>query len=233
MTLKKFVINRPVFTTSRFDSSSLAVLATLIHRFNEPGEYELFIRRGDAVVHRELVRVVKGGAINQIDVDLANPEKALARCEEKAYVLNLGGVMTFYATAGKSSYSVAVSQIGEKEKLVLLDSRGLVPEGDWYAVTLVQPGVYKVYAGEASGVITVMMPKPGGDYRTDQATLIETGKEGFSREAPRIFAGQTLVFQMNVAAQVRVELVEPDQVMLQPRGPGRFTAGSPVKGSPE
>ncbi len=231
MTRQKVVLNRAIFSARPLDSSALTVLSTLIHRFPEPGDYEVFIRRGGQLVQRAPVRVVKEDATYQINVDMAALDEAGGgECccdDDSAYVLNAGGVMTFHATRGTGAYNVSVTQLGEREKHTLLDSREVVPAGDWFAVTLVRPGLYKVSAGDASAEIRVGMPKAGGGYRTDEANLVELSKTGFRTKSARMLSGQTVVFQMSVPARVRVELVEPDKATLPGEKRGTFTLRNP------
>ncbi|MBE0690691.1 MAG: hypothetical protein IH587_11280 [Anaerolineae bacterium] len=230
MNKKKVVLNRAIFSARPLDSSALTVLATLIHRFPEPGSFELLIRRNDKIVHRAPVRVVKADATYQIDVNMTALDDGGDDCcsgEKSEYVLNAGGGMTFHATQGLSAYSVSIAQIDEREKRTLLDSREVIPAGDLFAVTLVRPGLYKVSAGDASAEIRVGMPKMGSGFRADEATLVDVGRAGLRTKSSRILAGQTIVFQMSVPGRIRVELTEPDKSTLPGDTRGKFTVQNP------
>jgi len=231
MNKKTITLNRAIFSARPLDSSTLTVLSTLIHRFQEPGDYEVFVRRGGQLIHRAPVRVVKSDAAYQINVDMsaldANGGGDCCCDDESEYVLNAGGVMTFHATRGTAAYNVSVTQIGEREKRTLLDSREVIPAGDWFAVTLVRPGLYKVSAGNASAEVRVTMPKAGSGFQPGQAHVIEVGQTGYRSKAPNILAGQTLVFQMNVAGRVHVELAEPDKSTLPGDTRGKLTVQNP------
>jgi hypothetical protein len=73
------VLNRAVFTNRTFDSRALSVLTTLVHRFVEPGHYDVFVRRNGSVVHRTQVDVAPDHARTQVNVDMANvPESKRA-----------------------------------------------------------------------------------------------------------------------------------------------------------
>ncbi|MCC6613376.1 MAG: hypothetical protein IT320_07840 [Anaerolineae bacterium] len=231
MNQKKVTLNRAIFTARPLESSTLTVLSTLIHRFQEPGDYEVFVRRGDQLIHRAPVRVVKSDATYQINVDMSALDEAGGGdccCDDDTeYVLNAGGVMTFHASRGTGAYNVSVTQIGEREKRTLLDSRKVIPAGDWFAVTLVRPGLYKVSAGDASGEVRVSLPKAGSGYSSGQANLVEVGQGGFRSRTPNVLAGQSLVFQMNVPGHVRVELVEPDKSTVTGETRGKLTVQNP------
>ena len=54
---KSVVLNRAIFSQRSFDSAALTVLTSLFHRFPEAGDYDLFVRRGEQVVHLSLIHI--------------------------------------------------------------------------------------------------------------------------------------------------------------------------------
>jgi hypothetical protein len=214
------VLNRPVFTQRAFDSSSLTVLTTLFHHFPEAGDYDLVVRRGERVIHRTQVRIVAENAPQQINVDLATLGDA-----ETCGPLGADSVMGFYVSQGTGQYAVTIRQLAAREKRTLLDSSAVVPEGDFFAITLVRPGIYRVLnkEGKGAGTIHVSLPK-GKKYRVDQATLVKIGKQGmFKPRAVRILAGQTVVFQCTAPARIHAELAKAEGTSEKPIERRRYT----------
>ncbi len=218
MTNEKAALNRPVFTQRAFDSSAMTVLTTFIHRFAEAGSCDLFVRRGERVVHRATVNVVKEtNAPHQVDIDMATLGAQAKGCEcgkHAGYTLREGGVMCFFVSRGTSRYSVMIEQIGAKEKKVLADSRETVPAGDLFAVTLVLPGAYRVVNTQGNAEMQVEVGMPAERYRLDQPTIVDiqrTGKFGARRAS--ILLGQTVVFRCGAPARLQMELVKPHDII--------------------
>ncbi len=235
MATQKAVLNRPVFTQRAFDSSALTVLTTFIHRFAEAGAYDLFIRRGERVVHRATVNVVReANAAHQVDVDMASlgTEPKGCGCGKRAeYTLREGGVMCFFVSRGTSRYSVVVEQIWTKEKKTLLDSAKNIPAGDLFAVTLVLPGAYRAVNTEGNAEMLVEVSMPAERYRVDQPTLVEIGRTGkFGARRAGIQLGQTVVFRCGAQARIQMELVKPhDIIQKREQEKPRFTVRKPDK----
>jgi len=242
---KNLTLNRPVFEQQAFDSSALTVLATLFHRFVEPADYDLTVRRDDRVIHRAAVRVAAEGAPSQLNLDLAKlgGEPACAREGAPVYTLAAGGVLGLYASAGVGRYAVTIVRLDQREKRIVLDSARAVPAGDLFAVTLVRPGLYQALTvgdqGRGKGELRVALPKEGDKLRVDQATLIELGDQGLLRpDAAKLFSGQSVVFQCKLPTRIQVQLVKPDDAITgggggggtpPPVGPGRPPRGEPIR----
>jgi hypothetical protein len=227
---RKTMLNRALFVNRPLDSGALTVLATLIHRFTEPGDYELFVRREGRLIARSPVQVIGqlpdasggpagdvrtkaagSGASYQVNIDLATIGQSTGDCEpEPTYVVATGGVMGFYVSAGTGRYTVALTRILADKKMTVLDSAAGLPEGDFFAVTLVRPGVYSVTnrLADAQARVDVNLPKPEG-YRPSDASLVQAVRGGFEPAEMKLFSGQSLVFQCQTAAHLVVELIEP------------------------
>ncbi len=222
-TQKKVVLNRPVFAQRGFDSRALTVLTTLLHRFPEPDDYEVFIQRGGQQLRRLHVQVAPENAEQQINLDMATLDGEACSCgckAEAAYRLAAGGMMGFYVSQGTGKYTVMVTRFSKQEKAkpVLLDSSKVVPRGDFFAITLVQPGAYRVLntRSKAEAVIKVGFPKRK-QYRVDEATLVKIRRSGeFRRRSIQIYAGQTVVFQCNAPARLQIQMVEADKITEKP-----------------
>lgn len=234
---KEVLLNRSLFVQRAFDSGAITVLTSLIHRFGESGDYDVFVRRARRTVARLMVRVVDSDAAYQHNLDLANLQPGQHECcrEEADVLLHTGGVLSIYASQGSASFQVEVQRLGAKEKQVLLNNAEQVPGGDFFAVTPLQAGIYRVSdsLNKAEMLLRVAMPplpSPGKksaagkekkarterEYRPDQPTLVEAGRDGFSRKEVSLFSGQSLVFQCQQAARLRVEMEKPDKPASKP-----------------
>lgn len=242
---KKVTLNRAVFAARPHDSTALTCLDTLLHRFNDPGDYAVFIHRGARMIRRLTVQVTKDNAAMQHNIDLAVLEHQDCAChqDEKAdYTVKAGGVLGFYVSSGIASYSISVRNSsvkdGSNDSTVIFDSSKGVAAGDFFAATLVRPGLYRVreQLSKAEATIQVNVPpvpvslsgKPDtgkssakkGDlktasatpgYRPDRPQLFEFGPKGFGQKELQIFSGQSVVVRCGQIAQLRFELEKPDK----------------------
>lgn len=235
---KQATLNRALFAQRSFDSSRITVLSTLIHRFEETGDFEVFISRTNRTPLRLLVTVVDGDAPYQHNLDLSSLQNPKERdcCRDDADLrLHVGGVLGFFTSQGVSTFQVRIVRLGSKEKQVLLNHAEQIPAGDFFTVTPLRPGVYRVSdpLNKAEMALKVVMPplpeegktekgaktkgeRPASTYRPDQPVLVSVGKKGFDRREASLFAGQTLVFQIQSAARLRVELEKEDEAVTAP-----------------
>ncbi len=234
---RKPILNRALFAGRSLDSGALAPLTTLLHRFTEAGDYELFVRRDGQLIGRSIVRVVgelpraepprgtdmgrgdgpgnaaprpvPAGATYQTNIDLATFGATAAGCapEAAATVLATGGVLGFYVGDGMSRYNVTLTRLTGDKKETVLDSAAGVPEGDFFAVTFVRPGVYTVANRLDKGQmkVEVKLPTEKG-YRPNDGALVQVGRGGFDPANVSLYSGQSILFQCRTAAQFAVEL---------------------------
>ena len=239
---KSITLNQPVFAQEAFDSSSLSVLTTLFHRFTEVGDYEVFVRRSEQVIHRARVSVAAEGGSYQINVDMAKLGDVRSTCEcESGYGIALGGAIGFHASEGVAKYSVLITRLDKREKQTVLDSSRAIPAGDFFAVTLVRPGLYQVLnfgeRGRGKGEVKVTLPKKGDRIPVEQVTMIEAGDQGaLNPSAARLTSGQSIVFQCKLPTRIQVQMVKPDDaigggggVVPRPPGPVRPPRHGPVR----
>lgn len=237
---KRVALNRPVFSQRAFDSSALTVLTTLLHRFPEAGQYDVTVRRSGKLVGRLAVSISEGDADQQINIDMAKLGEAERRCGCDAnsdYKLVTGGVMGFYASSGTGRYTVRVSYKNDKEKKkeILLDSSQEVPQGDFFAVTLVRPGLYRVFntKQKGEGEVRVRLPKGENEYRPGQAKLVTLGKKDtIDSGSIEIFSGQSVVFHCKTPARIRAELLREDESAGEPIRDKTFRYRKPDKRPP-
>jgi hypothetical protein len=228
---RTIALNRALFTNRPLDSAAVTALVTLLHRFTEAGDYELFVSRDGQLAARSSIQVVgelpepprgepgsaarpksrSSGAPNQINLDLATIGEAADELHAATgSTVATGGIMGFYVSGGTGRYTVTITRIVGDKKETVLDSAKGVPEGDFFAVTFVRPGLYSVVnrLADAKASVRVDLPKPG-DYRPGRATLVQAVRGGFEPGELSLFSGQSLLFQCQTPSQIVVELVEP------------------------
>ena len=238
-------LNRALFAARPLESGALAPLTTLLHRFTEPGDYELFVRRDGQMVGRSIVRVVgelpraapprgtdaprvptplAAGATHQTNIDLAAFGAAVAGCAPEATttVLATGGVIGFYVSEGTSRHTVTITRLVGEKKETVLDSTAGVPEGDFFAVTLVRPGVYTVAnrLGEGQMKVEVKLPTEKG-YRPNEGVIVQVSRGGFDPAGVSLYSGQSILFQCRTAAQFTVELAKAAPETIRAAGERR------------
>jgi hypothetical protein len=210
------VLNRAVFTNRTFDSRALSVLTTLVHRFTEPGHFEVFVRRDGSVVHRTDVDVAPDHARTQVNVDMANVPESKRACGchgDAAIELRTGGALAFYVSAGVGGYVVTVRNraASDEKSGTALDSSQGVPAGGLFALTLVQPGGYRIRTGAgAEAQVAVRLPVREKGYRPDRVTVLTLRKEGFDPKSAEIFSGQSVAVHCEVGADIQAELVKEE-----------------------
>lgn len=232
MPKKSVLLNRAIFSVRPYESRALTVLTTLFHHFSEAGNYELFVRRGGAVIYRAAVLVGEKSAQQQINLDLATLQQERPRdcCDHEdgpRYTLGVNSVMGFYVSQGTGAYSVEIARTEHKERRVL-DSAAHIPAGDLFAVTLVRPGVYRALDEEsgAEAQIRVAHPDPKR-YRQGEVTLITLSGKDFKPKRAEIVSGHSVLFRCEAPARIRVELVDAAETGTRPKPGTRFTVRRP------
>jgi hypothetical protein len=218
------VLNRALLVNPALDSGAIAVRGTVFHVFQESGDHDVTILRGDRVTGRFTVAVQPEGAPPQVNVDLARLEADTGRSgsDTGRYAVREGGVMGFAVGLGVGRYAVLISHIAGGGSRTVLDSRGQIPAGDLFAVTLITPGTYRAsnLANRARLQITVAMPRRDEPYSPARPILVRAGDDGFDPAAAHILAGQSVVLLAGTPARFLVEPV-PDGTCSPTAGAGR------------
>ena len=207
-------INRALLTNPALDSGAIAVRGTVFHVFGEAGDHDVAILRDGRVAGRFTVAVQPEGAVPQVNVDLAGLAADADRSGNitAQYAVREGGVMGFHADQGIGRYAVVISHTAGGGSRTVLDSRGQLPAGDLFAVTLITPGTYRAtnLTTQARLPITVAMPGRGEPYRPARPTLVRAGDHGFDPAAAQILAGQSIVLLAETPARFLVEPAPSD-----------------------
>jgi hypothetical protein len=202
------VINRALLTNPALDSSAVAVRGTLLHVFREAGDHDVTILRDGRVTGRFSVAVQPEGAVPQVNLDLARLEADADRSGNVTghYAIREGGVMGFAVGLGVGRYAVVISHTAGGGSRTVLDSRGQLPVGDLFAVTLITSGTYRAtnLANQARLQITVAMPRRDEPYSPARPILVRAGEHGFDPAAAHILAGQSIVLLAETPARFLV-----------------------------
>ena len=206
---KDVVINRALLTNPALDSSAVAVRGTLFHVFREAGDHDVTILRDGRVTGWLTVAVQPEGAAPQVNLDLARLEADADRSGGATcyYAIREGGVMGFAVGLGVGRYAVVIGHAAGGGSRTVLDSRGQLPPGDLFAVTLITPGTYRAtnLANQARLQITVTMPRRDEPYSPARPTLVRASDDGFDPAAAHILAGQSIVLLAEIPARFLVE----------------------------
>jgi hypothetical protein len=207
------VINRALLVNPALDSGAIAVRGTVFHVFTESGDHDVTILRDGSTVARLTVIVQPEGAPPQVNVDLATLEVDADRSAQGTcqYAVREGGVMGFTVGQGIGRYAVVIGHTAGGGSRTVLDSRGPLPVGDLFAVTLINPGTYRAtnLAGQTRLPITVAMPRRDEPYSPARPTLVRAGDHGFDPAEAHILAGQSIVLLAEAPARFLVEPVPP------------------------
>jgi hypothetical protein len=202
------VINRLLLVNPALDSGAIAVRGTVFHVFAESGDHDVTILRDGRVTGRFTVAVQPEGAVPQVNVDLAGLAAGADRSGNITahYAIREGGVMGFAVGLGVGRYAVVIGHTAGGGSRTVLDSRGQLPAGDLFAVTLITPGTYRAtnLNTQARLPITVAMPGRGEPYSPARPTLVRAGDHGFDPAAAHILAGQSIVFLAETPARFLV-----------------------------
>jgi hypothetical protein len=207
------VINRALLTNPALDSGAIAARGTVFHVFRESGDHDVTILRGDRVAARLTVAVQPEGAPPQVNLDLAGLEASADRSGSTTghYAVREGGVMGFAVGLGIGRYAVVIGHTAGGGSRTVLDSRGQLPAGDLFAVTLISPGTYRAtnLVNHARLPITVAIPRRDEPYSPARPTLVRAGNDGFDPAAAHILAGQSIVLLAETPARFLVEPAPP------------------------
>jgi hypothetical protein len=218
---KRALVNRELLTQVGADSGALTMLATVAHRFREPGDYVGAVMRGEEEVGSFRLRADGSSPAMQVNVDLAalGPEPrrgeddCACRSEDgnSGFVVNPSGYALFHVSRGTGGYWVRVGRGGE-EKESAFDSTRLVDE-DLFMLTLIRPGTYSMRnaASKASGEIVVPYPKPAKElYRPPAAVDIACTDKAFRPARPKVHPGQGVVWRFTTPGRIELDLIKPD-----------------------
>jgi hypothetical protein len=194
---------------TQFDSGALTPLCTVIHRIQEPGLYQGEVLSDSRVADRFSVQAGPKETGSQVNIDLA----AIQRMQRESFQVQAPGAVVFFVSRGTEGLAVRLRRAGARAEDFEFDSREL-GENDAFTTTLLQPGTYEV---EMQGRrerqrVQVRAAARGEQQRYVPPTPIllrQPGQQGGS--ISEVGQAQTLVFQENTGARVKVRLTQPAQ----------------------
>ncbi|MBF2050270.1 MAG: hypothetical protein EDM05_038760 [Leptolyngbya sp. IPPAS B-1204] len=201
----KAVINQRLFTETSIDSGALSMLGMVVHRFDQPGEYQGTVLRDGQVVAKLVLTVDECSTATQVNIDLA----ALNAREMSEFSVNVAGYAVFHVSRGVGGYSVVLRR-SEDCDTDEFDSRELNAE-DSFAATLLRPGIYRVtetYSGYR-GEIVVAYPDPAALRCPLDPISIGFDCNGFVPDWVEVQPTQGIVYRIEERARIQIDLVEP------------------------
>lgn len=233
----KATINRALIEQTRFDSAAPTGTAAVVHRFEQPGEYDINITRDDEVIDRMRLNVPVQRTPERAEAQTAGAAAeqplpgAVAAVNLASVILNpltdrrvaiaAGGYVTFNAPAGSVPLGATVARADAEEGEVEFDTRRLGP-GDLFAVTLIRPGRY-VATNSATGAtldIQVTYPVVGSTpYRPPEPANVECNAGGFNPDTVILGPAQGVLFHISTETRIQLELTEPDDGPSPATGP--------------
>lgn len=208
-------INLQLFKNRTFDSGALGVLARVVHQFPSAGYYRVVIMQQDNQITEIDFNVDDSSELMQLNIDLAQAVRdSKVRPDvreyksEKQMVRDVSpkGYVMFNSSSG-GGYSVRVSN---REHQLVFDSTKL-EEGDFFAVSLLERGIYRMTnrVNSTSGEIIVGIPPEAANRtKTLDTRFIAVDEKGFDPNRIELSPAQGLVFQFKVASRVYIENIE-------------------------
>jgi len=238
------MINRYMFSQVNFDSGSLGVLASVVHKFPELGKYHGAVLRGTNIVGRFSIIVgdcptstatSSGELHHSVRIDLKNLDLPVSKHLESqtcnCFMLKPGGYAVFYVSTGAGGYTVEIRKTGKEcGGVKVFDSRELKDE-DVFTATVLRPGTYSIINmnTKAKGELIVDYPEIGKIPRQPETVPIECNESELTPSKIRINPTQTLMFRFKTPSRIRIELVKPED---RPRPSPTQKTGEQVKMQP-
>jgi hypothetical protein len=225
-----------LFTQVGLDSGSLTMLGSVVHSFQEPGEYRGSVHKADGGQAVFYITVDKNSPAAHVNIDLASlkefSDTAEEECcdDEKAnhFTVNPKGYAVFHVSAGTGGFSVHVRRTEEDPKEKVFNSQQL-GEGDIFSAAILRPGTYSVSNRLANDTekgkekekekerarVVVSYPEMGKTaYRPPEPVRVQVGPRGLEPASINLKPAQGLVFDIKTSARIVIELVKADD------GPG-------------
>lgn len=204
----------PTLTRTRFDSASLASLASIAHPAPGPGRWRLETYGPKDRAARSIDILVRDGGLPRIAVDLAEATAPPPGCcDLGARPLAPNGMLNLtLESARDGGYALLYAASGGAP---VWDSRRLTP-GDLYACMPLRPGLYGVANSIAPARSSVLVAWPGARPVSGPAPL--TVGQAIAPAELRIYPGQVLVFAIEIEARLTLDL---ETQVDGPPGPAR------------
>lgn len=209
------MIDRFIFSQANVDSGSLTMLASVVHRFSEPGAYFGKIRRGENEVGQFKILVEHSPTMqSSVKIDLkaldAPPSGQSKNTECSCFNLVLGGYALFFVSTGAGGYNIEITK-PENEGKKTFDNSELTSQ-DMFVATLLRPGTYRIIntLTKAEAELRIVYPQIGKTPRQSQAVQVECTEKAINPSKITVNPGQAVVFSFKVPSRIKIELVTPE-----------------------
>jgi hypothetical protein len=223
-----------LFTQIGLDSGSITLLGSIVHSFQEPGEYRGSVHKADSGQAVFYITVDKNSPAAHVNIDLASLKEYSRKAEKDCcdderpnhFTVNPKGYVVFHVSAGSGGFSVHVRRTVEDPKEKVFNSQQL-GEGDVFSAVILRPGTYSVTNRLADGRekekekekerarVVVSYPEIGKTaYQLPAPVRVQIGPRGFEPARINLKPAQGLVFDIKTSARIVIELVKADD------GPG-------------
>jgi hypothetical protein len=213
-----------LFTQLGLDSGSLTMLGSVVHSFQEPGEYRGSVHKADDGQAVFYLTVDKNSPAAHVNIDLASLREYAGAAQKECcddspanhFTVNPRGYVVFHVSGGSGGFSVHVRRAEEDPNEKVFNSQEL-GKSDIFAATIIRPGTYSVVNRLGEGRAEVVVAYPGSGktaYRPPAPVRVQVGPRGFEPAHIELKPGQGLVFEAEAPARIMIELVKADD------GPG-------------
>jgi hypothetical protein len=220
-----------LFTQVGLDSGSLTLLGSIVHSFQEPGEYRGSVHKAGGEQAVFYITVDKNSPAAHVNIDLAAlQEYSEAPKEERDddritnhFTVNPKGYVVFHVSAGSGGFSVYVRRTLEDPNEKVFKSPEL-GEGDIFSAVILRPGSYSVAnkLGKGDAQVTVSYPEiDKAAYRSPAPMRVQVSPRGFEPARLELKPGQGLIFDIKASARIVIELVKADDGPVVDREPPR------------
>lgn len=167
-------INSHLLSTVEFRSDALGVLCSITHPINratpqDSGYSGLSV--GKIYQSGNLIATFDVTSSDDTEVFQVMIDLARSKGTRKAYPINSRGYLTFFVSGGPGGYRVTIEREEKHEKQSkresIYDSGAKLEQGDFFAVSLIQPGDYSV---------SNILPKPPLDSQVTLDPAKPTGR---------------------------------------------------------
>jgi hypothetical protein len=173
-------INRALLTQVKWDSAAISPLASIVHKFNEPGRYKLLILAGERLDRVGVIDLLmeEKAAEEQLNINLVSVAKEkFSKANQIVLRGNPGKPVVFYTSGGTQVYAVVAYRLDKQEEVRVFDSRQLL-NGDTFIVNPLASGRY-TFTNTQGGKGEMVIRKKVGRSLPTQGSVIECTEKGF------------------------------------------------------
>jgi hypothetical protein len=224
--MNKIYIDPNLYLQTDVDSGALTMLGTVVHQFDEPGEYRGTVRHGDEVESVFYLNVDKECPVAAADIDLAKLAASKSDDDKEKcggdelrgarFSVNPRGYAVFRVSGGPGGYSVNLRRADPSEDTRVFNST-VLEDGARFAARVLRPGTYSITNREGPGKAELTVaypPKAFSGYRPPEPYHVKVTREGFEPNRIALKPAQGLIFECHSPSRILIALDKPDN------GPG-------------